>query len=51
MSKIAMFGREMLSNPENNDSPAKFENFVLICITHRKMHHIIGAEGGANSRA
>jgi hypothetical protein len=30
-------------------SPAKFANFVLICIPHGKMHHI-WAESGANSR-
>jgi hypothetical protein len=29
-------------------SPAKFENFILICITHGKMHHI-WAESGAFS--
>jgi hypothetical protein len=31
-------------------SPAKFANFVLICIKHGKMHHI-WAESGAFSRA
>jgi hypothetical protein len=31
-------------------SPAKFANFVLICITRGKIHHIL-AESGVFSRA
>jgi hypothetical protein len=41
ISKIAKFGREMLQNAEKY-SPTKFANFVLIFITHGKMHQHLG---------